>query len=54
MLCWNAFIEKRGWRDEASAELAAEKKAHGFGERDDIQTFLDFHDADEGRKPKYS
>src|SRR5438045_9643831 len=32
---WNAFLRKRGWRDEASAELAESKKDAGFAERDD-------------------
>lgn len=48
---WNAFILKRGWRDAGSEELAETKEAAGFGGRDDIQTFVDYHDADEGRKP---
>ena len=42
------------FREMISWELEQEKKACGFGDRDDIQTFIDFHDADEGRKPKYS
>ena len=54
VLVWNNFIEKRGWRDAGSSELAAEKQAHGFNGREDIQTFVDFHDADEGRKPKFA
>lgn len=54
VLVWNGFLSTRGWRDEASEELQQEKKAQGFGDRDDIKTFIDFHDADEGRKPKYS
>ena len=49
---WNAFLRKRGWRDEASEELAESKKEAGFGDRDDIQTWLDLHDAEEGRKPR--
>jgi gluconokinase len=48
---WNSFLLKRGWRDAGSEELAATKKEAGFGDRDDIQTFVDYHDADEGRKP---
>ena len=54
VLAWNDFLTKRGWRDEGSEELEQEKKARGFGDRRDIQTCIDFHDADEGRKPKYS
>lgn len=44
---WNAFLTKRGWRDEVSEELRLEKEKRGFGRRDDIQTFFDFHRADE-------
>ena len=47
---WNGFLAKRGWRDEASAELAENKRALGFGDRDDVQTFADLHDVDEGRE----
>jgi hypothetical protein len=48
---WNAFLSKRGWRDEASADLQAAKERSGLGDRDDIQTWVDLHDAEEGRKP---
>jgi hypothetical protein len=46
---WNAFIVKRGWRDAGSAELKAAKEQLGWGERDEIQTWVDLHDAEEGR-----
>jgi len=49
---WNGFILKRGWRDGGSEELAETKKREGFGDRDDIQTFVDYHDVDEGRAPR--
>jgi len=49
---WNAFILKRGWRDAGSEELAASKKKASFGNRDDIQTWVDLHDAEEGRTPR--
>jgi len=49
---WNAFIAKRGWRDAGSAELEATKRELGWGDRKDIQTWVDFHDADEGRVPR--
>src|SRR5438477_6106310 len=49
---WNAFLSKRGWRDDASADLQAAKEGSGFGDRDDIQTWVDLHDAEEGRTPK--
>jgi hypothetical protein len=48
---WNAFILKRGWRDGGSEELAASKKKAGFANRDDIQTWVDLHDVEEGRTP---
>ena len=49
---WNSFILKRGWRDGGSEDLAAAKKEAGWGNRDDIQTWVDLHDVDEGRKPR--
>jgi Domain of unknown function (DUF5069) len=49
---WNAFLAKRGWRDEGSADLAAAKARSGWGDRDDIQTWFDLHDAEEGRTPR--
>jgi len=51
---WNSFLRKRGWRDEASEELAESKSEAGFGDRDDIQTWMDLHDAEEGRAPAMS
>ena len=50
VLVWNGFLAKRGWRDVASVELAENKRTLGFGDRDDVQTFVDLHDADEGRE----
>ncbi len=49
---WNSFILKRGWRDGGSEDLASAKKEAGWGNRDDIQTWVDLHDVDEGRKPR--
>lgn len=48
---WNAFLLKRGWRDEASEDLQAAKERNGWGNRDEIQTWVDLHDAEEGRTP---
>jgi len=48
---WNAFLLKRGWRDGGSADLQAAKERNGWGNRDDIQTWVDLHDAEEGRAP---
>jgi hypothetical protein len=44
---FNAFMAKRGWRDEGSAALEEMKRKRGFADRADIQTFFDFHKADE-------
>jgi len=46
---WNAFMEKRGWRDVAGERLVMRKGESGFASRDDIMTFFDYIDADEGR-----
>ncbi len=46
---WNEFMIKRGLRDVSSAELERVKKDHGFADRHDIQTWFDFHRADEGQ-----
>lgn len=48
---WNAFLAKRGWRDGGSADLQAAKERYGWGNRDDVQTWVDLHDVDEGRTP---
>jgi hypothetical protein len=53
ILVWNSFIIKRGWRDNGAPGLIVEKKLNGFADRDDIQTYVDLHDADEGRTPKF-
>ena len=44
---FNAFLSKRGWRDNQTGELEEMKRKRGFGNRSDIQTFFDFHKADE-------
>ncbi|EIQ01782.1 hypothetical protein OpiT1DRAFT_00357 [Opitutaceae bacterium TAV1] len=49
ILVWNLFLLKRGWRDSGSDGLAADKARSGFAGRDDIRTFVDLHDAEEGR-----
>jgi gluconokinase len=46
---WNEFMRKRGWNDEASDRLVMRKRESGFEQRDDIRTFFDYIDADEGR-----
>lgn len=49
---WNEFMRKRGWNDEASERLTMRKRESGCGDRDDIQTFFDYIDLDEGRDPR--
>ena len=46
---WNAYMFKRGWRDDLSDRLASRKKEGGLEDRDDIQTMFNYIDADEGR-----
>ena len=47
---WNAFMTKRGWRDNSTASLNHWKKELGLERRADVQTFFDLYDADEGRE----
>ena len=49
---WNDFMRKRGWNDESSQRLALRKQESGFPERDDIETFFEYIDMDEGRDPR--
>ncbi len=49
ILIWNTFMQKRGWKDEASAGLQRYKEAAGLGARADLETIFAFLDADEGR-----
>lgn len=46
---WNAFLSKRGWRDDLADRLVFRKKEAGWENRNEIQTFFDYIDADEGR-----
>jgi len=47
ILIWNAFIEKRGWHDASTPGLEEDKAASGFGDRDDILTWVDLFKAQE-------
>jgi gluconokinase len=47
---WNAFMMKRGFRDDASATLAKRIQEGGF-EGKPIMTMFDYIDFDEGRDP---
>lgn len=46
---WSAYMKTRGFRDDLAERLAQRKGESGFLERDDILTFMDYIDADEGR-----
>jgi len=52
VLICNGFFKKRGWRDEPAVMGMLEKfKAEsGLGHRNDLVTFFDFFEADEGRE----
>lgn len=49
---WNAFLRKRGWRDEASPYLREVIVKEGFAPEAAL-TFFDFMDIDEGRPLRY-
>ena len=46
---WSAYLSKRGWRDDLADRLAFRKREAGWEGRNEIQTFFDYIDADEGR-----
>lgn len=46
---WTSFMRTRGFRDDLAEKLAQRKEESGFAHRDNIQTFMDYIDADEGR-----
>jgi len=48
---WNTFMQKRGWRDSASAGLTRQKEEAGLAHRNDIEVFFDLMDVEEGRMP---
>jgi len=49
---WNAFMQKRGWRDESSGRLREQTQKAGLTDRL-LSTFFDFFDADERRPPRF-
>jgi hypothetical protein len=49
---WNAFMQKRGWRDESSGRLREQMQAAGITDRV-VSCFFDFFDADEGRPARF-
>ena len=48
---WNGFISKLGWKDFGSDYLVKAKADCGLGHRDDIVTFSQLIEVDEGRQP---
>ncbi len=48
---WNGFMHKRGWRDAASGGLVKQREEAGLGHREDLVTFFDMMDVEEGRAP---
>jgi gluconokinase len=48
---WNGFMHKRGWRDAASAGLVQQRAEAGLGHREELVTFFDMMDVEEGRAP---
>ncbi len=51
VLVWNEFMIKRGWRDTSPSPdgFKEYKTQYGLGHRDDIETYFDFFEVDEGR-----
>jgi gluconokinase len=50
ILYFNAYMSKRGWRDDYAEKLVASKAKRGWSDRPDLQTSFDLQDAEEGRK----
>ncbi|MFA6961429.1 MAG: DUF5069 domain-containing protein [Opitutaceae bacterium] len=48
---WNLFLLKRGWRDSGTPGVIEGMSASGLSGRADIHTYVDLHDAEEGREP---
>lgn len=46
---WNTFMLKRGWRDSGTPSLIKSKEEAGLSHRDDLVTFFDLMDVEEGR-----
>ena len=48
---WNGFMLKRGWRDAATPGLIIQRQEAGLAHREDLITFFDMMDVEEGRAP---
>ena len=46
---WSSYMRNTGFRDHLSEKLAFRKEEAGWEDRDDIQTFFNYLDADDGR-----
>ena len=46
---WNAFMRKRGLKDDGSPTLERRKRESGLEGRADVETMFQYLDADEGR-----
>ena len=46
---FNGFMMKRGWRDAATPGLIQQRADAGLGHREDLVTFFDVMDVEEGR-----
>ncbi len=47
---WNTFMMKRGWRDSGTPSLIRSKADAGLAHRDDLITFFELMDVEEGRR----
>lgn len=47
---WNTFMMKRGWRDSGTLSLIRSKAEAGLSHRDDLITFFELMDVEEGRR----
>jgi hypothetical protein len=48
---WNTFMIKRGWRDSGTPSLIQSKQDAGLAHREDLVTFFELMDVEEGRTP---
>ncbi len=46
---WNSYMRNRGVRDDFTEKLVFRKAEAGWQDRDEIQSFFDYLDADDGR-----
>lgn len=46
---WRSYMLNRGFRDDLAQRLKERKAESGMADRDEIQSFMDYIDADEGR-----